>query len=74
MSKGNIIYNVVIYVGDFDSKERRVIYSSSKESNAQKFLHDFLRKNDDVCKAYIERIYSRQAGRERKHFREDDED
>ena len=73
MSKGNITYNVCIYVGDFDSRETRVIYSTSKESNAQKFLHDYMRKNTDVQKAFIERKYSRNEMRRSKYFREEEE-
>lgn len=73
MSKGNCTYNVVVYVGGMDSHDRRVIYTTSKESNANKFLHDYLQKNEDICKAYIERSFSRQDRRDAKRFREDDE-
>lgn len=73
MSKGNMIYNVCIYVGDFDSREVRVVYSTSKESSAQKFLHEYMRKNPDVQKAYIERKFSRNEVRRSKRMREEDE-
>lgn len=74
MSKGNMMYNVCVYVGDFDSKEIRVIYSTSKESKAQDFLHEYLRKNPEICKAYIERKFSRNEGRRSKRLREEDEE
>ena len=74
MSKGNMTYNVCIYVGDFNSRETRVIYSTSKESNAQKFLHDYMRKNPEVQKAFIERRYSRNEDRRFKRMREEDDE
>lgn len=73
MSKGNMMYNVCVYIGDFDSKEYRVIYSSSKESKAQDFLHEYLRKNPNVCKAFIERKYSRNENKRSKYLREEEE-
>ena len=72
MSKGNCIYNVVVYSGGMDSHDCRVVYTTSKESNAEKFLNDYLKKNPNVCKAYIERSYSRQDRRNAKRFREED--
>ena len=72
MSKGNMIYSVCIYVGDFDSRETRVIYTASKESDAQKYLHDYLRKNPDVQKAYIKRKYSRNENIRSKRMREEE--
>ena len=72
MSKGNCIYNVVIYVGGMDSHDVRVVYTTSKQSNADKFLNDYLKKNADVCKAYIERSYSRQDRRNAKRFIDED--
>lgn len=74
VSKGNMMYNVCIYVGDFDSKEVRVIYSTNKESKAQEYLHDYLRNNPEICKAYIERKYSRNEDRRSKYMREEDEE
>lgn len=73
MSKGNMTYNVCVYVGDFDSREVKVVYTTSKESSAQKFLHEYLRKNPDVSKAYIERKYSRNEIRRSKRMREDED-
>lgn len=73
MGSGNITYNVVIYTGEFYSHDRRVVYSSGKRANAEKFLHEFLKTHDEVQKAYIEARYGRQAGRDLKHMREEDE-
>lgn len=73
MSKNNCIYNVVVYVGGMSSHDTRVIYTTSKQSNAESFLHAYTKEHPEVCKAYIERSYGRQAGRDRKRFREDDE-
>lgn len=73
MSKGNITYSVCIYVGDFDSRQSMVIYTTSKESNAQKFLHEYLRSHPEVQKAFIERKYSRNEIRRSKRMREEDE-
>lgn len=73
MSSGNITYKVMVYVGDFGSHEVRCVYTTNKEKNAEKFLHEYLRTNSDVCKAYIERSYSRNEIRRFKRMREEDE-
>ena len=72
MSKGNIIYLVVKYEGDINSHETRVIYTTSKESQAEKFLHAYLKNHPEVCKAYIERRFSRESVRDAKRRREED--
>ena len=71
MSNGNCTYKVVIYVGGIESHDRRVIYTTSKESNAEKFLNEYLKRNPDVCKAYIERSFSRKDRRSAKRFRDE---
>ena len=73
MAKGNIIYTVVVYVGDFSSHDRRVIYSTSKQSQAEKYLHDYCKEHDEVSKAYIERSFCRQAQRDAKRRYEDED-
>lgn len=73
MSKGNCIYNVVVYVGGLSSHDTRIIYTSSKESNAERFLHAYLKEHEEVCKAYIERSYGHEAKRNAKYMREDEE-
>lgn len=72
MSKGNMTYHVVIYVGGFDSRETRTIYTTSKESQAQRFLHTYLRNHPEVSKAFIERRFSRESTRDAKRRREED--
>lgn len=74
MAKGNMIYSVVVYIGDFMSHDTRVIYTCSKESQAQRYLHTYLKSHPDVSKAYIERSTSRHTLRETKRMREDDEE
>lgn len=72
MSKGNCIYKVVVYVGGMYSHDTRVVYTTAKESNAERFLHAYLKEHPEVCKAYIERSYGRQSSRDAKHMREED--
>ena len=74
MSKGNCIYNVVVYIGDFSSRETRVIYTTSKQSNAERFLAEYLREHEEINKAYIERSYDYASKRNAKRMREDDEE
>lgn len=73
MSKSNCVYNVVIYVGGFESHDKRTIYTCSKESKAEEFLHDYCREHEEVCKAYIERSYRRGDLRDRKRQFDDEE-
>ena len=73
MSKNNCIYNVVVYVGDFMSHDRRTVYTCSKQSKAEQFLHDYCKDHEEVTKAYIERSYGREALRRCKHDYEEDE-
>ena len=72
MSNGNCIYKVVVYTGGMYSHDTRTIYTTSKESNAERFLHAYLKEHPEVQKAYIERSYGRQSGRDAKHMREED--
>ena len=72
MSKGNMTYEVVIYIGGFDSKETRVLYTTSKEKDAERYLHTYLRSHPEVSKAFIQRSYSRNVQRRVKRFREDE--
>lgn len=73
MSNRNCIYNVVVYSGGMSSHETRVVYTTAKESNAERFLHAYCKEHPEVCKAYIERIYGRENGRNAKRFREDED-
>ena len=65
------MYNVVVYVGDMSSRDVRVIYTTSKYSNAEKFLHAYLKEHTEVCKAYIDKFYGRGDKRVLKRLRED---
>ena len=73
LAKGNCIYNVVVYVGGLDSQQTKVVYTTSKMANAERFLHEYTSKHSEVCKAYIERSYSRQDRRNAKYMREDED-
>lgn len=72
MSKRNCIYKVVVYVGGMYSHDTRVVYTTSKESTAERFLHAYLKEHPEVCKAYIERSFGRAERRDAKHMREED--
>lgn len=72
MSKGNCIYKVCVYVGGINSHESKVVYTTSKMSNAERFLHEYLDEHSEVCKAFIERSYGRDTKRSAKYMREDD--
>lgn len=71
MAKGNCIYNVVVYVGGMMSQDCRVIYTTSKMSNAERFLHAYVKDHPEVCKCYIERTYGRADKRNAKRMCED---
>ena len=71
VSKGNCIYRVVVYVGEFTSHDTKVVYTTSKESNAERFLHAYLKEHTEVNKAFIERTYGRTEKRNAKYMRED---
>ena len=58
MAKKNYLYTVCVYVGGLSSHDCREIYTCSKESDAEKYLHKYLREHTDVTKAYIERTYN----------------
>ena len=73
MSKGNCIYSVCVYVGGFNSHEVKVVYTTSKMANAERFLAQYTRENPQVCKAYIERSYGRETKRSAKYMREDED-
>ena len=72
MSKGNCTYNVCVYTGDFYSHDSKVVYTTSKQSNAERFLHEYCRNHPEVSKAYIERKYERNNRRQAKYMREED--
>ena len=72
MSKGKCIYKVVVYVGDFMSHDTRTIYTTSKMSKAEEYLHDYCNAHPEVVKAYIERSYGREDIRNAKRSYEDD--
>ena len=73
MAKGNCIYKVVVYVGDFTSHDTRTIYTTSKQSKAEEYLHDYCKEHPEVTKAYIERSYGREAMRNEKRRFDDEE-
>lgn len=73
VSKGNCLYNVVVYVGNLSSHDSKCVYTTSKMSNAERFLHEYTKEHPEVCKAYIERSYSREAKRNAKYMREDED-
>ena len=73
MSKNNCIYKVVVYNGGMDSHDCKVVYTTSKQSKAEEYLHDYCKQHDEVCKAYIERSYGREALRNQKRRYDDDE-
>lgn len=73
MGKNNCTYKVCVYVGGMDSYNAKVVYTTSKQSNAERFLHQYTREHPEVCKAYIERSYGRDARRNAKYMREDED-
>lgn len=73
MSKGNCIYQVCVYVGGFNSHSTKVVYTTSKMANAERFLHEYVEKHPEVCKAFIERSYGHDSKRKAKYMREDEE-
>lgn len=71
MSKGNMLYKVVVYVGGFTSHDTRTIYICSKESDAETYMNKYLKEHPEVCKAYIERDYNTRLERNRREIDED---
>lgn len=74
MSKGSCMYSVYVYVGGLSSHDVKKIYTTSKQSDAEKFLHAYTKKHEEVCKAYIERSFGRSDLRKAKRMREEDDD
>jgi len=73
VAKGNCIYRVCVYIGNMHSQESKVVYTTSKLANAERFLHEYTREHPEVCKAYIERSYARESRRNAKYLREDED-
>jgi len=71
MAKGKMLYQVVVYVGDFYSHDTKTVYTCSKESGAEKFLHKYLKEHKEVCKAYIEKSVNMRLHRNRYELDED---
>lgn len=72
MAKKNYLYTVVVYVGGLASHDSRVVYTCSKESDAEKYLHKYLREHPEVCKAYIERAYNTRLKRNQIELEDED--
>ena len=72
VSKGNCLYKVCVYVGGLYSHESKVVYTTSKMANAERFLHEYIKSHHEVCKAYIERSYTHESKRNAKYMREND--
>ena len=71
MAKGNMLYKVVVYVGGLSSHDTRTLYTCSKESDAEAYMHKYLKEHPEVCKAYIERDYNTRLERNRREVDED---
>lgn len=65
MSKGNILYSVVAYVGGLESRETRVLFRSTKESEAEAYLYGYMDTHPELTKVYIERTYVRKYDKRR---------
>lgn len=63
MAKGKMLYKVCVYVGGYSSHETKVVYTCSKESDAQAYLHKYLKKHPEVYKAFIERSVNMRLNR-----------
>ena len=72
MSKGNMLYRVVVYVGGLSSHSTKTVYICSKESEADKYLHDYIKAHTEVCKAYIERDFNSRLNRNKFDYDEED--
>ena len=70
MSKKNFIYKVVVYIGGISSHDCKVIHIDSKESEAEDFLHNYLKNHPEVCKAYIERAFNKKLNRNKYELEE----
>lgn len=72
MAKGNMLYKVVVYVGGLSSHNTQVIHICSKESEAEKRLHEYIKGHPEVCKAYIEREFNTRLNRNKFDYDEED--
>ena len=73
MSKGNMLYSVVVYVGGLSSHDTKTIYVCSKESEAEEYLYAYIKEHPEVCKAYIERDFNRRLNRNKCDYIEDED-
>ena len=73
MSKGNCVYEVYVYVGGYNSHNAQVVYTTSKMTNAERFLNEYVDRHPEVYKAFIERSYGKKTKRNAKYMREDEE-
>lgn len=71
MAKGKMLYKVVVYVGGLTSHDTKTVYTCSKESDAEKYLHKYLKEHPEVCKAYIEKSVNMRLHRNRYELDED---
>lgn len=54
MSKHNNLYSVVVYIGDLQSHTTKTLYQTTKLSEAERYLHQYIDSNPDCLKIYIE--------------------
>ena len=72
MAKKNYLYTVCVYVGGLASHDCRVVYTCSKESDAEKYLHAYLKEHPEVFKAYIERTFNMRLKRNQRDIEDED--
>lgn len=54
MSKRNNLYSVVVYIGDLQSHTTKTLYQTTKLSEAERYLHQYIDANPNCSKIYIE--------------------
>lgn len=71
MSKHNKLYSVVVYIGDIHSHTTKTLYQSTKLSEAERYVAEYIRANPNCSKIYIEHTTMNHFDKRRMY---DDED
>ena len=58
MSKHNVLYSVVCYIGGLESRVTKTLYQTTKLSDAERYLYKYIDSNPNCSKIYIESSYN----------------
>lgn len=65
MSKRNNLYTVVVYIGGLESRIRKALYQTTKESDAERYVAQYIKANPNCEKIYIEHTFASKVDKRR---------